>query len=107
MTPRPLHRSLLLPILAAGLLSACSDQLPSDAALSPPTRRMTVTPTNAFVSIDAGSTHACGLTSAGQAWCWGRNALGQLGDSTASSTLVPVAVYPSGRSAFSQVSAGA
>jgi alpha-tubulin suppressor-like RCC1 family protein len=67
---------------------------------------MTVTPANAFASIDAGSTHACGLTSSGQPWCWGRNALGQLGDSTASPTTVPVSTYQSGWSSFASVSAG-
>ena len=104
MTPRTLHRALL-PLLAAGILSACSDRLPSDAA-SPPARRLTVTPSNAFTAIDAGATHACGLTSAGQPWCWGRNAVGQLGDSTAAATLVPVSTYPSGWSSFVTVSAG-
>jgi alpha-tubulin suppressor-like RCC1 family protein len=58
---------------------------------------MTVIPTNAFAVMEGGSAHACGLTSAGQAWCWGRNAHGQLGDSTAAPTLVPVAtLHPTG-----------
>jgi len=106
MNPRSIHRIALFPLLAAAL-SACSDRLPSDpSALSPRAPRLTVTPTNPFVLIDAGGTHACGLTSAGQPWCWGRNAVGQLGDSTAASTLVPVATYQSGWSAFGSITAG-
>jgi len=105
MRPRSLSRAAL-PFLAAGILSACSDRLPSDAAPQPVSPRMTVTPTNAFVSIDAGSLHTCGLTSGGQTWCWGRNAAGQLGDSTAASTLVPVSTYQSGWTSFTTVSAG-
>lgn len=32
------------------------------------------------VAITAGALHSCALDSAGQAWCWGANELGQLGD---------------------------
>lgn len=32
-----------------------------------------------FRVIDAGSYHACGLIDSGRAYCWGRNALGELG----------------------------
>lgn len=106
MNPRTLHRAALLPLLAAGLLAACSDQLPPSAA-TPPELRLTVTPTNAFAQIDGGGTHSCGLTSGGAAWCWGRNPAGQLGDSTASATLVPVAVFQTGWSTFAQITAGA
>lgn len=32
-----------------------------------------------FVSLTAGRTHTCGLTTDGAAWCWGANPAGQLG----------------------------
>ena len=103
MNPRSFHRATLFPLLAAAVLSACSDQLPSDPSAAPVAPRMTVTPTNALATIDAGQLHTCGLTSAGQSWCWGRNAGGQLGDSTAASTLVPVATFQVGGPTFAGV----
>jgi alpha-tubulin suppressor-like RCC1 family protein len=45
-----------------------------------------------FTDLAAGNKHTCGLTSSGQAYCWGDNGFYQLGNgtSTASSTPVPV-----------------
>lgn len=37
-------------------------------------------PDLAFASLSAGDSAACGITTAGQAWCWGKNTLGQLGN---------------------------
>src|SRR6266550_2534613 len=34
-----------------------------------------------FRAIEAGSSHACGLTDEGRTYCWGRNTLGELGRS--------------------------
>jgi alpha-tubulin suppressor-like RCC1 family protein len=36
-----------------------------------------------FVSLGLGAGHSCGLTAAGDVYCWGLNASGQLGDATA------------------------
>src|SRR5687768_12268906 len=107
MTRRTVQRAAALPLLGAALLSACADNGPtSPAAAPPPAVELTVIPTTAFASLDAGESHACALTSAGQAWCWGRNAMGQLGDSTASVRTTPVQVLQQSGVTFTQVSAG-
>ncbi|WP_405283425.1 protein kinase [Gaopeijia maritima] len=36
------------------------------------------------VAVSAGVTHACGIDESGQAWCWGSNDSGQLGDGSRS-----------------------
>lgn len=46
-----------------------------------------------FVQLSAGTSHTCGLTTAGQAYCWGLGGL--LGDSTSLDRSVPVAVATS------------
>ena len=39
---------------------------------------------------------ACALTSAGQLWCWGYNAYGQVGNATVTQQNAPVSIYPNG-----------
>jgi alpha-tubulin suppressor-like RCC1 family protein len=58
-----------------------------------------------FVKITAGYAHTCALTSAGQAYCWGNNGSGQLGDKSLALRLTPVAVQQ-GTSVFTRISAG-
>jgi PKD repeat protein len=61
----------------------------------------------ALSQVSVGGYHACGLTAAGAAWCWGRNQFGQVGDGTSSTTahrLRPVPV--TGGHLFSRISAG-
>ncbi len=56
-----------------------------------------------FVSVSAGSVHTCAVTASHEAWCWGRNTYGQLGDGTEVSRSRPVEV--SGAHEFTSVKA--
>ena len=61
--------------------------------------------TFASVTVSAGSgRQTCGLAAAGKAYCWGLNASGQLGDSTATTAATPVPV--AGGLTFASLSAG-
>jgi alpha-tubulin suppressor-like RCC1 family protein len=58
-----------------------------------------------FVSLTVGlGRHTCGLTSAGDAYCWGENSFGALGDGSTTDRTTPVPV--SGGIEFSLVIAG-
>lgn len=43
-----------------------------------------------LTAVDAGGSHACGLTASGVIYCWGANSSGQLGDGTTTMRLTPV-----------------
>ncbi len=43
-------------------------------------------------AVSTGQDHACAVASSGNAYCWGANSLGQLGNSTVTSSNVPVQV---------------
>ena len=59
-----------------------------------------------FRQVAAGYNHTCGATISGEAYCWGVNQYGQLGDSMAhGGTLIPSLV--AGKHQFRQVDAGA
>jgi alpha-tubulin suppressor-like RCC1 family protein len=58
----------------------------------------------AFTSVSAGYDHTCGVTAAGDAYCWGTNEWGQLGDGSSTNQISPVLV--GGRLSFSAVSTG-
>jgi alpha-tubulin suppressor-like RCC1 family protein len=60
---------------------------------------------HAFASLSAGlGRHACGLTVTGEAYCWGWNEDGELGNGTKTSSNVPVAV--AGGHRFASISVG-
>ncbi len=59
-----------------------------------------------ITQIAVGSTHVCGVTTAGGAKCWGSNASGQLGNNGTTRSPIPVDVVGL-TSGVSQISAGA
>jgi alpha-tubulin suppressor-like RCC1 family protein len=63
-----------------------------------------VTGPHDFTAISSGYGHTCGITTSGAAYCWGDNALGQLGNATTTLSAVPVAVW--GSQSFKAISAG-
>jgi alpha-tubulin suppressor-like RCC1 family protein len=58
-----------------------------------------------FDRIAVGYDHTCGVTTGNQAWCWGNNVFGGLGDGTTTLRRIPVRV--SGGLAFARLSTGA
>jgi alpha-tubulin suppressor-like RCC1 family protein len=53
-----------------------------------------------FIQLSLGVTYSCGITVAHQAYCWGENFTGQLGDGTTTRRSVPTAVATSKRFSF-------
>ncbi|HET9424484.1 MAG TPA: hypothetical protein VFO55_03860 [Gemmatimonadaceae bacterium] len=47
-----------------------------------------------FRSMEAGNSHSCGVTYSNEAFCWGLNNVGQLGDGTFAPSPVPVRAAP-------------
>jgi alpha-tubulin suppressor-like RCC1 family protein len=47
-----------------------------------------------FVHLTTGERHSCGRTASGTAYCWGNNAVGQLGDGSVLQSSVPIATLP-------------
>jgi alpha-tubulin suppressor-like RCC1 family protein len=63
-----------------------------------------VSGTQLFDRISVGFDHACAITTANRAWCWGNNFSGYLGDGTTALRTKPVRV--AGTLAFARVGAG-
>jgi alpha-tubulin suppressor-like RCC1 family protein len=57
-----------------------------------------------FSAISAGGTHVCGVTTTGQAYCWGIGANGRLGNGSNANRLVPTEV--SGGLLFTSITVG-
>jgi alpha-tubulin suppressor-like RCC1 family protein len=106
--PRCIARCLATAIAAAYVLSAlgCREDAETPTAPAPPMQAATASAAVAlaFHQVDAGAIHSCGVTTDEQAYCWGSNVAGELGDGTATDRLTPVAVV--GGLRFRNVSAG-
>ncbi|MGB3643542.1 MAG: hypothetical protein WBA15_03605 [Mesorhizobium sp.] len=59
---------------------------------------------HSFANISVGDTTSCGITTTGDAYCWGEGYDGQFGNGTSSSSPFPVLV--SGEYKFAEISAG-
>ena len=59
-----------------------------------------------WASISSGFNHSCGLSASGDAYCWGDNSSGQLGNGNTSSNSAPVAVANPGSGPWTAISAG-
>jgi alpha-tubulin suppressor-like RCC1 family protein len=66
---------------------------------------LAVTGGHAFASVVAAYDYSCGLTTSGEAYCWGENVAGRLGDGSTTSSLAPVLV--AGGQQFASVTLGA
>jgi alpha-tubulin suppressor-like RCC1 family protein len=70
-----------------------------------PAKKPTVVVSNVkFTAISAEYNNACGLTAAGQVYCWGDNDFGQMGDGTKQGTYTPTLV--TGGLTFTAISVG-
>jgi len=67
-------------------------------------RPQTVVGIDDAITLEAGGSHACVLRTGGEAWCFGLNAYGQLGDNTTTRRLAPVRVASSLR--FNELATG-
>ena len=59
-----------------------------------------------FISVTGGGYHSLALDRTGQAWAWGHNAHGQIGDGTSDHRLVPTAVTMPPGVTFTTIAAG-
>ena len=103
-------------VLAVALAAAACDLFTSPKGVSNSVGPTLVAGGHTFTSLVAGDSHTCGLTAAGQAYCWGYNSThnaagmgdiptGQLGDSSALDRATPVPV--AGGHTFTMLTAGA
>jgi len=101
----------LVPTLAAIALaatSACREdtESPTAPAAQPSIAATTAGPLS-FRQLSAGGDHICGVTTTDQAYCWGRNAEGQLGvGAAAGAGFYPLPIPVAGGHRFRSVSAG-
>ena len=85
------------PALGPNPFTGCYD----NACVGAPVR---VTGVPALTALSSSNLHTCGLTAGGEAWCWGSNFAGELGDGSFQVRNAPVRVDTDVR--FSRISAG-
>lgn len=98
-------------VSATGLVNAVGDGSGLVVATYAGVAAWTSVSVVAFAQVAGGQSHSCGVTTGGNAFCWGHNSDGQLGDNTNNPRLkatVPVysADLPAG-TRFTRVAAGA
>jgi alpha-tubulin suppressor-like RCC1 family protein len=76
---KPRFASVLAPLLLAALGCQGEPTAPSEPTPRMPERRTSATVPLTFRQVSAGSFFSCGVTTDNQAYCWGYNANGQLG----------------------------
>jgi alpha-tubulin suppressor-like RCC1 family protein len=70
-----------------------SGQVGNGSTKTASTAQASTSLSSGITSVAAGSTHACAITSSGQAWCWGNDYYAQLGDGNSKTNQTsPVAV---------------
>src|SRR5919201_1241535 len=101
---RTARLTVLFPALMAAALG-CREATSPAAPEAEPAPTTATARTLSFRQVSTGGgAHTCGVTTADVAYCWGRNADGQLGDGTTSDRLRPVPI--AGGRRLRQVSAG-
>nr|MBP9899574.1 hypothetical protein [Gemmatimonadales bacterium] len=79
-------------------------QLGLVAAVEPVPSPLPINTTARFAMIEVGWENICGLTAAGEAWCWGRNVWGQTGQEPPTRRVYPALVPTATR--FSRIALG-
>jgi alpha-tubulin suppressor-like RCC1 family protein/uncharacterized membrane protein len=67
---------------------------------------LTIRPVTEWQQISSGFVHTCAITTSGDAYCWGRNHRGQLGDGNPTNAPQPVPVRVAGGHTWGMISAG-
>lgn len=122
-TPLPIVGSRTFQAVRAGFQHTCGltttgnaycwglnqhGQLGTGTATTQEPTPLLVTGGHTFMSVSAGGNHTCGVTTAGDAYCWGYNGLGELGTGslTPSPYLEPTPLLVAGGHTFQSVSVG-
>jgi len=96
--------NIALPCLGILAVTACNRDLTEPRSPASQEASASATAAPAFVQVSGGASHTCGITGAGEAWCWGLGDNGQLGTGDNANRSLPARV--SGGLVFRQISAG-